>query len=130
MYCKHRFFKCNHCGNVAGLIKNKGVPMMCCGEKMIELLPNTTEASVEKHLPTVEFDKGVLTVKVGSIFHPMDDAHNINFIYVESKHGGQRKCLGVGTQPVAKFSFIEDTPIAIFAYCNLHGLWLTELKEE
>ena len=122
-----KFYLCKHCGNMAGLIINKGVPMVCCGEKMTELVPNTTEASVEKHLPVVTATGDGITVEVGSVPHPMTEEHNITFVYVETENGGQRKCLTVGEKPAAAFRFSGDKPIAVYAYCNLHGLWKTEL---
>ena len=124
---KQKFFICQHCGNLIGLIDNKGVPLVCCGDEMTELTPNTMEASVEKHLPVVNFDQDTLTVTIGSAPHPMIEAHHINFIYVETECGGQRKRLNVGEEAVQRFRFAEDKPVAAYAYCNLHGLWKTEL---
>lgn len=125
---QQKFFICKHCGNLIGLIDNKGVPMVCCGEKMTELIPNTVEASVEKHLPVVTALDNKLEVEIGSIPHPMEEAHHIDFVYVETECGGQRKILKIGHTPKAVFSFEEDKPIAVYAYCNLHGLWKTEIK--
>ena len=122
-----KFFICKHCGNLIGLIDNMGVPLVCCGEKMAELVPNTEEASTEKHLPAVTVSGDVITVEVGSVPHPMEDAHYIEFVYVETERGGQRKCLKTGEAPKLTFCFTEDKPFAVFAYCNLHGLWKTEI---
>ena len=127
MECHHRFFKCVHCGNMLGLINDKGVPLMCCGEKMAELIPNTAEASTEKHLPAVHDCECCFSVQVGSVPHPMEDDHFISFIYVETEQGGQRKCLKPGMEPKSAFCFTEDKPVAVYAYCNLHGLWKTEV---
>lgn len=123
-----KFFICKHCGNIIGLIENKGVPLVCCGEKMTELVPNTVEASVEKHLPVVTVSGNKIEVAVGSTLHPMEEAHHIDFVYVETECGGQRKSLKVGQTPKVVFSFEEDKPIAVYAYCNLHGLWKTEIE--
>ena len=132
-----KFFICKHCGNLIGLINNKGVPMVCCGEKMAELVPNTVEASMEKHLPVVSGEMGTcscgcecncISVKVGSIPHPMENEHNIAFVYVETERGGQRKCLKAGEEPKVAFCITNDKPVAVYAYCNLHGLWKTEIK--
>jgi len=110
------------------MVDNKGVPVVCCGQKMTELVPNTAEASIEKHLPIVSSMNGsIMTVNVGSVSHPMEDAHHISFVYVETENGGQRKCLKPGTTPTLTFSFSGDRPLAVFAYCNLHGLWKTEI---
>jgi superoxide reductase len=128
MSSKQKFFICKHCGNLIGLIENKGVPMVCCGEKMTELIPNTVEASVEKHLPVVAVLGNKIEVAIGSIPHPMEEAHHIDFVYVETEFGGQRKSFKVGQTPKAIFSFEDDKPIAVYAYCNLHGLWKTEIE--
>ena len=124
---KQRFFICNHCKNLAGLIEDKGVPLVCCGEKMTELIPNTVDASGEKHLPEVTLKGENLKAQVGSVLHPMTDEHYIGFIYVETEQGGQRKYLKPGDEPVAEFSFVDDKPIAVYEYCNLHGLWVVEI---
>ena len=124
----HNFFVCKHCGNMSGLIEDKGVPLVCCGENMTKLEPNTVEASVEKHLPAVTVSGDTLSVQVGSAPHPMEDGHHISFVYVETQHGGQRKRLKVGGEPKLAFSFSDDKPTAVYAYCNLHGLWKTEIK--
>jgi len=113
---------------MAGLIENMGVPMMCCGGKMTELVPNTVEASTEKHLPVVTVAGGKVSVAVGSAPHPMESAHNIAFVYIETERGGQRKVLKVGEKPTLEFALVNDKPIAVYAYCNLHGLWKAELK--
>lgn len=122
-----KFFVCMHCGNIVQLINNKGVPVMCCGERMEELVPNTQEAAVEKHLPvTVDTSNG-FTVNVGSVEHPMVEEHYIMFIYVETEQGGQLKYLKPGDKPTVEFTFANDKPIAVYAYCNIHGLWKTEI---
>ena len=122
-----KFYICNHCGNMVGFIKDKGVPLICCGEKMSELVPNTVEASNEKHLPAVTVSGDSVKVQIGSVLHPMEEAHHITFVYVETERGGQRKGLSVGEEPVLSFSFVDDKPIAAYAYCNLHGLWKTAI---
>ena len=124
---KIKFFICEHCGNLLGLIENKGVPVTCCGDEMTELVPNTVEASAEKHLPAITVSGNTVEVQVGSVPHPMEEAHHIAFVYVETERGGQRKCLKVGEEPQLTFSFSDDRPMAAYAYCNLHGLWKTEV---
>ncbi|MDR2719530.1 MAG: desulfoferrodoxin [Nitrososphaerota archaeon] len=123
-----KFFVCKHCGNMVETIKNTGVPMVCCGEKMSELVPNTVEASVEKHLPIVTVSGDNISIQVGSVLHPMEDAHHIAFLYMETECGGQRKCLKIGEEPKLSLSFSNGKPLAVYAYCNLHGLWKTEVK--
>jgi superoxide reductase len=122
-----KFLICKHCGNVAVAVVNKGGPISCCGENMQELTPNTADASKEKHLPAVTAANGGISVAVGSVDHPMEEAHHIAFIFVETERGGQRKALKAGDKPSAAFSFADDKPIAVYAYCNLHGLWKTEV---
>lgn len=124
---KAKFYICRHCGNLVGLINDAGVPMMCCGQKMEALVPNTTEASGEKHLPTVTVADGKVTVNVGSVNHPMTAEHYIQWIYLETENGGQRKALKPDSAPTASFCIGDDKPVAVYAYCNLHGLWKTEI---
>ena len=100
---------------------------MCCGDDMDELEPNTVEASTEKHLPDVSITGNEVAVQVGSVPHPMEEGHHIAFIYVETESGGQRKALKVGSDPKATFCMSDDKPIAVFEYCNLHGLWRTDI---
>ncbi len=122
-----KFFICRHCGNLVEAVHNSGVPMMCCGEKMQALEPNTVEASGEKHLSVAKYENGVLTVNVGSVDHPMVEEHLIQWIYVETENGGLRKDLKAGDKPAAVFHLGEEKPVAVYAYCNLHGLWMTSL---
>ena len=122
-----KFFICEHCGNLVGVINDAGVPMMCCGQKMTQLIPGTVEASVEKHLPVVTVDGDKVKVEIGSVAHPMAEEHSILWVYLQTNKGGQRKNLAVGEAPVAEFSLLDEKPVAVYAYCNLHGLWKTEV---
>ena len=124
-----KFYICKHCGNIVGLIHDSGVPLVCCGEKMSELVPNTTEGATEKHLPVVEMDGNVVKVSVGSVEHPSTEEHYIAWVYLQTAHGGQRKAIQPGEQPVVSFALQDDELIAVYAYCNLHGLWKTEIKK-
>lgn len=126
--CEIRFYVCEHCGNIVGLIHNAGVPMICCGQKMTELVPNTEEASVEKHLPEVSIDADIVTAKIGSTEHPMLKEHHIEWVYLQTDRGGQRKCLEVGSKPQVSFALCDEKPVAVYAYCNLHGLWKTDIE--
>lgn len=123
--CKEqKFYVCERCGNLVGMIKDAGVKMMCCGKVMNEIVANTVDASVEKHIPVVNIEKNIVNVTVGSIEHPMTQEHNIGWIYISSEKGGQRKCLTPGEKPELSFALTEDDKlIDVFAYCNLHGLW-------
>ncbi len=124
---KTKFYICRHCGNLIGMIKDAGVPVVCCGEKMQALVPNTTEAAGEKHLPVVTVEDGAVHVNVGAVNHPMAAEHYIEWIYLETENGGQRKALKPGDAPDVVFMTGDDRPIAVYAYCNLHGLWMTEV---
>ena len=122
-----KFYICRHCGNLVGMINNSGVPMVCCGEKMQALEANTTEAAGEKHIPAVTVDGGTVKVTVGEVKHPMQPEHYIQWVYVQMEKGGQRKSFKPGDEPTATFSVGDDKVVAVYAYCNLHGLWAVEL---
>lgn len=123
-----RFYICNHCGNIIGKIHDSGVPVVCCGEKMKQLVPGEVEASVEKHLPVVSVENGTVNVNVGSVTHPMTEEHSITWVYLETDKGGQRKSLLPGSDPKVTFALADgENPIAVYAYCNLHGLWKTKI---
>jgi superoxide reductase len=123
-----KFFVCEHCGNLVGVIHDAGVPMMCCGQKMTQLIPGTVEASVEKHLPVVTVDGDKVKVEIGSVAHPMAEEHSILWVCLETCCGVYRKHLEVGKAPVAHFALSEgEKPLAAYAYCNLHGLWKAEI---
>ena len=122
-----KFYICRHCGNLIGMVEDSGVPVVCCGQKMEALLPNTVEASGEKHLPVVSVKDGEITVHVGSVDHPMLPEHYIGWVYVETENGGQRKVLKPGDKPSVSFCLGNDKAKAVYAYCNLHGLWMTEI---
>ena len=123
---KPKFYICRHCGNLVGMIHDAGVPMMCCGQKMEALVPNTTEAAGEKHLPVVKVDGSKITINVGEVDHPMQEEHYIEWIYVQTQNGGRRKALKPGDAPNVTVCIDDDKAVAVYAYCNLHGLWMTE----
>ena len=123
-----KFFVCKHCGNMIGLLHDAGVPMMCCGEKMVELVPNTTDAAQEKHVPVATVEGNKVVVNVGSVDHPMLDEHWIQWVYLETDKGGHRKVLNPGEKHNVVFALTEDEkPLAVYEYCNLHGLWVAKL---
>ena len=123
-----KFYICKHCGNIIGKVVDKGVSVSCCGEKMAELVPNTTEAATEKHIPVATVNGDVIDVQVGSTLHPMLDNHYIEWIYIETEHGGQKKNLKPGDEPKVSFALAGgDRAKAVYAYCNLHGLWKADL---
>ena len=119
-----KFFICSHCKNIVTFVEDKGVPVMCCGQKMTELIPGTTDAATEKHVPVWEQDGNVVHVKVGDVAHPMLPAHYISWIALETKKGSQIQYLQPETPPAADFLLPEgDEVVNVYAYCNLHGLW-------
>ncbi len=121
---KQRFFVCEHCGNMIAMVKDAGVPIMCCGQKMTELIPGTTDAAVEKHVPVYTVEGGKVLVTVGEVEHPMAEEHYIEWISLQTKSGNQRKTLKPGDAPKVCFALCEGDEVeAVYAYCNLHGLW-------
>ena len=118
-----KFYRCSHCGNIIAFLENKGVPLMCCGQKMDEIIPGSVDAAAEKHVPVVAVDGDVVTVCVGSAAHPMTEAHHIAWIVLETENGFQKKDLDPTGEPCAVFSLANDKAVAAYAYCNLHGLW-------
>lgn len=125
--CETKFYICKHCGNLAGLLHNSGVPMVCCGEPMSELIPGSVDASVEKHVPVVTVRGDTVEVAIGAAAHPMQPEHFIGWVYLQTQNGGQRKCLVPGGEPKAVFALAGDKAVAAYAYCNLHGLWKAAL---
>jgi len=120
------FKKCNTCGNIVNFIVNAGPLIICCGKEMEMLKPGTIDASHEKHVPHVESNDNTMKVQIGSTIHPMTAEHYILFIYVQTDKGGQMKYLAIDDEPTAEFTFTDEKPIAVYEYCNLHGLWKTE----
>ena len=123
-----KFYVCNHCGNIVQYVKNKGVPVVCCGEKMSELIPGTSDGAAEKHVPAVKVEGNKVTVTVGSVAHPMQDVHYIEWVILETEKGYQKVDLKPDQAPVAEFIVPEgDKPVAAYEYCNLHGLWKAKI---
>lgn len=122
-----KFYSCRHCGNIVAYVKDSGVRIVCCGEEMKELVPNTTDAAAEKHVPVIKEKGQKVTVEVGSAAHPMSQEHYIQWIALTTRQGNQRKELEPGQEPQAEFMICEgDEVVAVYAYCNLHGLWMSE----
>ena len=121
---EQKFYVCAHCGNIIAYVNNSGVPVMCCGQKMQELIPGTTDASQEKHVPVYTVEGNKFHVKVGSVTHPMQEEHYIQWISLQTKQGNQRKVLKPTDAPEACFCLCEGDEVeAVYEYCNLHGLW-------
>lgn len=119
-----KFFKCHNCGDIiTKLITSEGNGSGC-GEGMEELIPNTTDAAQEKHVPLMQINGNVVSITVGSVEHPMSKEHLIEWIIAETSQGFLKKDLHAGDRPYAQFVLAQgETVKAVYAYCNLHGLW-------
>ena len=118
------FYRCPICGQIVAIVKKTGVPLVCCGKPMQEIVPGTTDASVEKHVPVYEVKDGKVSVKIGSVAHPMTEEHYIEWVSLKTKFGNQRKALKSGDAPEVSFLIEKDDEVeAVYAYCNLHSLW-------
>ncbi len=122
---EQKFLKCKRCGNIVAVVEDKGGIVMCCGEPMEAIIPGAVEASMEKHIPVFEVKDNKVLVNVGSIEHPMVHEHFIEWVSIQTKFGNQRKQLKPGNKPEVCFSICEGDEVeAVYAYCNLHGLWV------
>ncbi len=124
----NKFYVCPHCGNIVEMVNDAGVNPVCCGQKMKELVPGSVDASKEKHVPEVKVGENIVEVNVGSVDHPMVDVHWIEWVQLVTDKGSYRKALNPGEAPNVKFLLGDEKPLAVYAYCNLHGLWKTELN--
>ena len=119
-----KFYRCNLCGNIVAFVKDSGVPVVCCGENMTEIIPGTVDASLEKHVPVYSVEGNIVRVSVGAVEHPMLQEHFIEWVSIQTKQGNQRKELCPGEKPEVCFALCEGDEVeAVYAYCNLHGLW-------
>lgn len=119
-----KFYRCKVCGQIVAIVKKTGVPLVCCGKMMEEIVPGMVDASLEKHVPVYEVEDGKVTVRVGTIDHPMIEEHYIEWIALQTKFGNQRKPLKPGDAPTACFQMCKDDEVvAVYAYCNLHSLF-------
>ncbi len=121
-----KFLKCKRCGKIVEVINDGAPETVCCGEPMVELKANTTDAATEKHVPVIEIVGDKVSVSVGSVVHPMEAAHYIQWIAIETNRGVYRKNLNPGEEPKASFILSDEKLIAAYEYCNLHGLWKAE----
>ena len=149
---ERKVYRCNHCGNILSALMDGGVTPVCCGEETELLVPTTADAAVEKHVPVITIKENVVTVKVGSVDHPMTEEHYIPWVMVLWENTSEVVHLKPGDVPQAIFTVTEqpaspsafgekahalglrvDTmpsdigPVIAFAYCNLHGLWRAEI---
>ena len=123
-----RLYKCEHCGNIAIKVVDSRVPLMCCGQKMVELVPASVDAAVEKHVPVVQVEGNAVHVEVGEVMHPMTEEHLIQMIVLQTARGFQFAQLTEDDKPVADFVVADgDKAEKVFEYCNLHGLWVKEI---
>ena len=121
---EQKFFICETCGNIIAMVKPSGVPVVCCGKPMKQIVPNTTDAAQEKHVPAWSKEGNLVKVQVGSVAHPMIPAHYIEWVSLQTKAGNQRKALVVDGAPEVTFALTDGDQVeAVYAYCNLHGLW-------
>ena len=123
-----KILRCESCGKIVMMVKDSACPTKCCGEPMVELVPNTTDAAQEKHVPVVTVAGNQVTVTVGSVEHPMLEEHFIQWIILETSEGIQKKDLKPGQKPTATCALTDgETALAAYEYCNLHGLWKKEI---
>ncbi len=119
-----RIYRCKRCGQMVAMLDKKSCPVMCCGEPMEELVPCSTDAAFEKHVPVYEVKDNLVVVNVGSADHPMLEEHYIEWVLLKTKQGNQIKALKPGDAPKACFALCEGDEVEeVYAYCNLHGLW-------
>ena len=122
-----KFYSCPDCGLLVETIHDSGIAPSCCGMKMECLSPNTADASGEKHVPVVTVKDGEVLVSVGSVDHPMQDVHYIEWIQLVTERSSIRRYLKPSETPKTVFKLEGEKPVAVYAYCNLHGLWKTDL---
>ena len=127
MKYEREFLKCNKCGNIAALLENKGPKLVCCGQEMSLLTPNTVDAAAEKHVPAAELKDGMLHVKVGAVPHPHTKEHHIAWISVAQDSMTQRIKLDEESEAAAQFQLTEGDSATVYAFCNLHGLWAADI---
>ncbi len=119
-----KFYVCRHCGNIIAYVENSGVAVVCCGEKMQEMIPNTSDGAGEKHVPVISQEGKIVSIKVSTVEHPSVAEHYIKWIALQTNRGVQFRRLNPGDKPEAHFALLEgEEPVAAFEYCNLHGLW-------
>ena len=123
-----KFYICETCKNIITKIADSKVPVVCCGKPMKELVPGAVDGALEKHVPAVTVDGKTVKVQIGEVIHPMLPEHYIQFIALETKNGVQIKNLKAGDEPKAEFVLADgDEAVAVYEYCNLHGLWVKEI---
>ena len=122
MSAKLQIYKCPHCGNIVEVVHGGGGQLVCCGEPMELVTENSVDASKEKHVPVIEKIDGVYKVKVGSVAHPMEEKHYIEWIELHADEAVYRKFLKPAEKPEAEFC-VTAKKLSARDYCNIHGLW-------
>ena len=123
-----KFYICETCKNIITKIVDSKVPVVCCGKPMKELIPGAVDGALEKHVPVVTIEGNTVRVQIGEVIHPMLAEHYIQFVALETKNGCQIKNLKAGDEPKTEFVLADgDEAVAVYEYCNLHGLWVKEL---
>ncbi len=123
-----KFYICETCKNIITKIVDSKVPVVCCGKPMKELIPGAVDGALEKHVPAVTIEGNTVNVQIGEVIHPMLAEHYIQFIALETRNGCQIKNLKAGDEPKAEFILADgDEAVAVYEYCNLHGLWVKEI---
>lgn len=121
------FYRCAKCGNIVAVVEKGTCVPQCCGEPMQELVAGAVDAAVEKHVPAVTRANGKICVQVGSVEHPMTEAHYIAWIALASAKRLEIRYLDPTDKPVAEFACDGAEDVTIYDYCNLHGLWKAEV---
>lgn len=121
-----KFYKCSICNNIIGLIEGTEEHITCCGKRMEQMIANTTDASIEKHVPVYEKVEDEIVVRVGEIEHPMEKEHYIMWIAEVTDNKTIRVKLYPEQNTETRFPYIKGA--TIYAYCNKHGLWKTTIE--
>ncbi len=125
MASQFAIYKCEHCGNVVELLHAVTDSLVCCGQPMKEMVAGRTDGAKEKHVPVLEPDGTGCKVKVGSVAHPMEEKHLIQWIEIATNEGCRHKVfLKPGQAPEAHFCIPADKVTSVREYCNIHGLWM------
>ncbi len=122
MTAQKHIYKCNVCGNIVEVLYLGGGQLVCCGQPMELLKEKTEDVGKEKHVPVIERTESGVKIKIGSIPHPMEEKHYIEWVEIIIDGGVYRKYLKPGDKPEAEFE-IKEEKIEVREYCNIHGLW-------
>lgn len=128
---EQKFYICKHCGSIVEVIQGGGDVLICCNGEMNELVPNSTDAANEKHVPEVIVYGSQVIVNVGAAPHPMTEQHYIGWICIRTTKGVYRKKLAPLDEPTAAFALTDNESfVCTYAYCNLHGLWKADVTTQ